>query len=89
MRPIKFKYYNKMLLKPERMEDCGSLPVHTDGKSCVSCWRLGFFERIRALVFGRIWLTVYGGVTQPPVSMNCRKKLFRKKRRKHGNEKRM
>ena len=79
MRPIKFKYHNKTLLKPQRMtdEECGSLPVHADGESCVSCWRLGFFERVRALVFGRIWLTVYGGVTQPPVSLFCGKKFFK------------
>lgn len=80
MRPIKFKFQNKTLLKPPTrdMEDCGSLPVNTDGKRCVSCWRLGFKERIRALVFGRIWLTVYGGVTQPPVSMVCNKTFFKR-----------
>lgn len=77
MRPIKFKFHNRTLSKPEGMEDCGSLPVFTDSKRCVSCWRLGFKERIRVLFFGRIWLTVYGGGTQPPVSMYCGRKFLK------------
>ena len=82
MRPITFKFQNKTLLKPPGMEACGSLPVFTDGKRCVSCWRLGFRERIKALFFGRVWLTVYGGVTQVPVAMYCGRKFLRRTKNK-------
>lgn len=78
MRPIMFKHQNRTLLKPSGMEACGSLPVYTDGKSCLSCWRLSFKERMKALFSGRIWLTVHGGVTQSPVSMYCGKEFLKR-----------
>ena len=41
------------------------LPTYrADGQS-VSCWRLGWRERLRVLVTGRVWLHVLGG--HPPV----------------------
>jgi hypothetical protein len=40
MEPMKFEQANKELLKPQGMtdEECGSLPVFTDGKECISLW---------------------------------------------------
>lgn len=46
---------------------CGDLPVYTDGKHCVSCWRPTLKERFYILFRGRIWLGVLSGSTQPPV----------------------
>lgn len=81
MKPIKFKEANKNLFKPSSMTDaeCSSLWVNTDGKECVSCWRLGFIERIRALFFGRVWVSVLSGETQPPIWVACAKTVFVKK----------
>ena len=69
MKPIKFEQANKNLLKPESMtdEECSSLWVYNDGRECISCWRLTWKERIKALLFGRVWLSVLSGRTQPPV----------------------
>lgn len=60
MKPIKFAEANKNLLKPSSMTDaeCRSLWVYTDGRECVSCWKLTWAQRIKALLFGRIWLSV-------------------------------
>lgn len=78
MKPIKFKQANKNLLKPDSMtdEECSSLWVHTDGKQCLSCWKLNFKQRISALIFGKVWLCVLSGSTQPPVWLNCTKEVF-------------
>ena len=83
MTPVKFKESNRTLGKPESMtdEECGSLDVYTDGESCLSCWRMSFLERLRALFFGRVWLwVVFGHGTQPPVALECKRTAFRKER---------
>ena len=78
MLAIKFKEANKNLLKPESMtdEECGSLWVYTDGRECISCWRLTWKERIKALLFGKVWLSVLSGHTQPPVWLACDNTVF-------------
>lgn len=78
MKPIKFKEATKNLLKPENMtdEECSSLWIYNDGRECVSCWRLTWKERIKALLFGKVWLGVLSGFTQPPVWMVCDKTVF-------------
>lgn len=78
MIAIKFKEANKNLLKPESMtdEECGSLWVYSDGRQCISCWRLTWKERIKALIFGKVWLSVLSGYTQPPVWLACDDTVF-------------
>ena len=78
MLAIKFKEANKNLLKPESMtdEECGSLWVYSDGRECISCWRLTWKERIKALLFGKLWLSVLSGHTQPPVWLACDNTVF-------------
>lgn len=80
MKPTKFKEANKNLLKPNSMtdEECSSLWVYTDGKGCISCWKLSLRDRIRALLFGKVWLCVLGGGTQPPVWIECKNTVFEK-----------
>lgn len=78
MKPIKFKEANKNLLKPNSMTDkeCGSLWVFNDEKQCISCWKMTFKQRIKALIYGKIWLSVLSGKTQPPVWVDCDKTVF-------------
>jgi len=79
MEPAKFKQSNKTLLKPEGMseEECGSLPVYTDGKECISLWRMTWRERLSALFSGKVWLFVVSGQTQPPVSLLAERDIFK------------
>lgn len=79
MEPMKFEQANKNLLKPANMtdEECGSLPVFTDGKQCISCWKMTWRERLSALFFGKVWLSVYFGQTQPPVWLMAAKEIFK------------
>lgn len=78
MEPKKFEQANKDLLKPEGWTDkeCGSLPVFTDGKVCISLWSLTWRERFSALFFGKVWLFVHSGQTQPPVALMAIKNIF-------------
>ena len=78
MKPIKFDEANKQLLKPDSMtdEECSPLWVHTDGTQCISCWKMSLKQRLSALIFGKVWLSVYGGYTQPPVWVDCCKTVF-------------
>jgi len=74
MKPTQFKYSNKVL-QPGGAQYSGNitevapLPVWSDGEQCVSCWQMTFKERLSALLFGRVWLAVLSGETQPPVAV--------------------
>ena len=78
MNPINFKEATKVLRKPANMtdEECGPLPIYTDGINCVSCWKMSFKERLAALLFGKVWLIIISGQTQPPVSLRCKRTVF-------------
>lgn len=79
MEPIKFEQVNKTLTAPPGMTEaeCGSLPVWTDDQQCISCWQMTWRERLSALFFGRIWLSVHSGQTQPPVWLMATKQIFK------------
>lgn len=78
MEPINFEQANKNLLKPEGWTDeqCGSLPVYTDGQVCISLWKMTWRERLSALFFGKVWLGVVGGQTQLPVWLMAANQIF-------------
>jgi hypothetical protein len=50
--------------------------VFNDGQQSVSCWQMTWRERLAALFFGRVWLFVYFGASQPPVRMEVEKTVF-------------
>ena len=77
MKPLAFKESNKNLLPPSGMSNCDGLPVYTDGSQCISCWKMTFLQRISALVFGRVWVSVLSGQTQPPIWLSCEKTVFK------------
>jgi hypothetical protein len=78
MEPINFLEANKTLGKPQGMtdEECGSLPIYNDGQYCISCWQMTWRERFSALFFGKVWLSVMSGHTQPPVALDVTKTIF-------------
>lgn len=82
LKPVKFPQANKNLLKPSDMDDdeCGALWVYDDGRQCISCWKMSWKQRLAALLCGRVWLSVLGGKTQPPVWIDCVETIFEEKR---------
>lgn len=75
MKPASFPEANRNLTKPAGMtdEECGPLPTHTDGSTCISRWRMTWMERLRVLLTGDVWLGVLSGHTQPPVYLTVRR----------------
>lgn len=78
MIPTKFEEQTKDLSKLAGMtdEECGSLPVFCDGRQCISLWQLSWKERLQILLYGKIWLSVFSGYTQPPVWLSAEKTVF-------------
>lgn len=83
MEPISFPEANRKLTTPQGMtaEECGDLPVYSDGQVCASCWKPTWRERLSILVHGRVWLWVWSGKTQPPVAVEGKKTPFVQKER--------
>lgn len=79
MTPKHFEEATIELKKPESMtdEECSSLHVfqHADG-TCISLWTVSFWQRLKFLFHGHIWLGVLSGTTQPPVWLDCTKTVF-------------
>ncbi len=78
MKPIDFREANKTLGKSIDTNDYGIRPlrVYTDGRQCISCWRMSLKERLSALLFGRVWVDMLTGGTQPPIWAACTKPVF-------------
>jgi hypothetical protein len=70
MQYIDFPEANRTLTRPAGMaaDECGSLPIHNDGRTCISCWQMSPEELVQAhLNGGRVYLGVMSGTSQPPV----------------------
>ena len=79
MKPLKLKEANIELKKPASMtdEDCGSLYVHQSANGeCISLWSISFWERLKFLFHGKLWLGVLSGKTQPPVWLDMKNTIF-------------
>lgn len=57
MTPVEFKQQNAVFAKnqPEYLP----LPAHTNDEETISCWRLTWWERLKILCIGRLWLRQY------------------------------
>ncbi len=59
-----------VLRAPEGMHNCEDAVFLRTSHGTASLWEMGWRERIRILLTGRIWLHVCaGGQTQPPVAL--------------------
>lgn len=79
MKPKYFKQSNACLTKPKNMndKDCGDLYVHrTENGQCISMWKAPFWQRLKFLIHGRVWLGILSGETQPPVWLDCSATVF-------------
>lgn len=82
-RPRGFKESNRTLMPGDHPgHEVQPLPVFNNGDFCMSSWRLSLQERFSALLFGRVWLYVLSGSTQPPVWIAVMRRGFLRKARK-------
>ena len=68
MKPTVFKEQNNIYTGV----NCGELPVLKLDDQIISKWELSFFERIKLLFTGAVWLGV-AGKQQPPVYITAKK----------------
>jgi hypothetical protein len=78
MKPKHFKEAHVNLLKPSDMtaEECSSLWVYREDNTCISLWTMPFWDRLKFLFHGHIWLGILSGQTQPPVWLQGKKTIF-------------
>lgn len=79
MKPLHFEEAHIELKKPASMTDdeCGSLWVHrSENGECISLWTVPFWQRLKFLFHGKLWLGVNSGNTQPPVWLDMTKTVF-------------
>ena len=50
--------------------DVTDLPVYRGEGEIISCWRLSFADRLRALLFGQVWLRVAASRSHAPVCLD-------------------
>ena len=92
MEPIKFEQVNKTLSSASYAKEYSSevegidpLPIYTNSEQCVSCWQMSWRERFSALFFGKVWLQVLSGESQPPVCIRAQRTFFlTRKSAQHG-----
>ncbi len=73
MEGVEFKESTAVLGRPPSMteEECGSLPIfRTEDGHCISCWELSDEDLETLRRTKRVWLWVWSGRTQPPVSLS-------------------
>lgn len=74
-KPVEFPGHTEVLPSPAALYgEAGSLPIvriEADGQTpmVMSCWRLSFKDRLRALWTGHVWLGVLS-FDPPPVSIS-------------------
>lgn len=56
--------------------DVLDLPTFRGERLQLSCWRLSWRERLRALLFGRVWIHVVTPDTHPPIAVDFRRTPF-------------
>lgn len=64
---VEFEGQNLILQPPPGAENISPLPIFRNGTCCVSCWQLSPEEMAEVQRTGRVYLSVFWGMTQPPV----------------------
>jgi hypothetical protein len=67
--PVEFKGANRVLTAPKGRDSlsCSDLHVYNNGHSSTSCWKLSQEEIEEIVKTGKIYVTVWFGMSQPPV----------------------
>jgi len=59
MKPVEFKHQNIVFAKDQpEYQPLPALRIDSPEGEVISCWRLSFKERIKVLVFGRVWMSL-------------------------------
>jgi len=75
-RPVHFYGHIKVLKLPSHVREAKGVPVWTDGESCLSCWKMGIWDRIKFLFHGNVWMWIQTGESMPPVFLESERRVF-------------
>lgn len=78
MKPVKFPEATTEFVCPQ-VENCESLFAWTDGDMVISRWSVPFWERLRILIYGTVWVTIKGHGAPPPMALDGCRTVFEKK----------
>lgn len=73
--PVEFEGQNLVLEPPPGGENIAPLPIFRNGTCCVSCWELSDDEITEIVKSRRVYLSVFFGLTQPPVFVGCEQQV--------------
>lgn len=60
MKPVTFKHQTSVYAKTQpQYQNLPSLKLNTPEGEVIASWRLSFWERVRVLFLGRIWVSIY------------------------------
>lgn len=76
LTPVDFAEANCDLQPLFRAKNCEGMRVFSDGEACISCWKMSFRQRLNALIYGRIWLSIKSGHSMPGTWLSCEKSCF-------------
>lgn len=79
MKPIKFKHSNIVFAKDQpQYQSLPALRLDSPEGEVISCWRLTFIERLKVLIFGRVWMSLmmFGQPLTPSRLAVNRKEVF-------------
>jgi len=71
MTPTNFQAANQVVI----ISETDAMHVRHEGEYCLSCWRLTWFERLSALLFGRVWVCVRGHI-HPPILVAAQRQIL-------------
>lgn len=79
MKPVKFKEQNCTYAEDQpEYTPLPALKLDTEMKEVISCWGLSFKERLRVLIFGKVWLSLatFGKPLTPSFLSTRKNKVF-------------
>ena len=59
MKPIKFKHSNVVYAEDQpQYQPLPALKIQSEEGEVITCWKLTFFERIKILFTGKMWMSL-------------------------------
>ncbi len=74
--PCYFWGHTQVLQLPPHVKEAKAVPVWSDGESCLSCWKMGLWSRVKFLFHGKVWIWVQSGKSMPPIFLESERRVF-------------
>ena len=92
MKPVEFKHQNVVFAKDQpQYRPLPALKLNDDIGTVISCWKMSFWQRIKVLFTGRVWLSLasFGKPLTPSLLSVNQRDIFVVKKQKPKSIKRL